>query len=488
MPPKVLPELSLVLIFLRQGQGWSQADLAGAAGISPNLLNDYEHGRKKLTRARLEHLISFMGLPPGRIDATLACLQGSRASSRAAAAAEDRFGGWRQQIDAVAGRVAMLAEGFARSALSLLTVEGEALHARQQADFLWQRLKRYPPAQRRALVEDTAKYRTWALCERVAKESVALAPNHPKQALEMAELARLIAELVPGDTLWRSRLQGYAWAHVSNARRVCSDLPGADTAMTRAWKLWEAGAGGDPGLLNKAWLPGLESALRKEQRRFPEALRRVDEALVLDTGELRGEILIAKANIHKSLGDPQASMAALNEAARLIDSDRQPRNAFGLRFNLLEDLCQLGRAEEAASKLSEVRTLAERLNGELDLTRVVWLEGRVAIGLGHHVEARAAFEQVRRTFHQRELAFDFALVSLELSLLFLQESRAAEVRTLAEEMLWIFNAQGVHREALAALRLFCDAAREGTVTIELARRVVQFLHRAQYDPGLRFEK
>jgi len=47
----------------------------------------------------------------------------------------------------------------------------------------------------------------------------------------------------------------------------------------------------------------------------------------------------------------------------------------------------------------------------------------------------------------------------------------AEVRETAAEMLWIFKAQGVHREALAALRLFCEAAKQETATVALARQV-----------------
>ena len=35
MPPEPLPDLSVVLTFLRSGQGWSQADLAEASGKSP---------------------------------------------------------------------------------------------------------------------------------------------------------------------------------------------------------------------------------------------------------------------------------------------------------------------------------------------------------------------------------------------------------------------------------------------------------------------
>ena len=84
-----LPELSLVFHFLREGQGVGQAELGRLAGVSPNLLNDYEKGRKPLHRDRLEHLISFLGLPPEAIDATLARLDANRVASRASGAPGD---------------------------------------------------------------------------------------------------------------------------------------------------------------------------------------------------------------------------------------------------------------------------------------------------------------------------------------------------------------------------------------------------------------
>src|SRR5206468_12696775 len=70
--------------------------------------------------------------------------------------------------------------------------------------------------------------------------------------------------------------------------------------------------------------------------------------------------------------------------------------------------------------------------------------------------------------------------------LLLERWRAAEVKTLAEEMLMIFRTQEVEREALAALRLFCDSAQQESATSELAHRIVKFLHRAQHDPELSF--
>jgi hypothetical protein len=54
-------------------------------------------------------------------------------------------------------------------------------------------------------------------------------------------------------------------------------------------------------------------------------------------------------------------------------------------------------------------------------------------------------------------------------------------------MMWIFSSQGVHREALAALRIFCEAARREAATVELARQVIRFLHQSQHDPELKFE-
>jgi transcriptional regulator with XRE-family HTH domain len=69
----------------------------------------------------------------------------------------------------------------------------------------------------------------------------------------------------------------------------------------------------------------------------------------------------------------------------------------------------------------------------------------------------------------------------------LEEGRTSEVKSLAEEMFWIFDSQGVADEALAAIRLFCEAAKKEEPTAELARRMVAYLQKAQHQPELRFE-
>lgn len=50
----------------------------------------------------------------------------------------------------------------------------------------------------------------------------------------------------------------------------------------------------------------------------------------------------------------------------------------------------------------------------------------------------------------------------------------------------IFHAQDVHREALAALVIFQEAARREELTLQKAREIAAYLREARGNPGLRF--
>jgi transcriptional regulator with XRE-family HTH domain len=488
MSKRILPDLSIALTFIREGQGWSQTDLAKAAGTSPKVINDYEAGRKPPKRERVEYLVGFMDVPPERIDEVLSCLHGNRAASSPPRNPGDAFARSRRRIEATASVSGRATADFVRSQLLYLTVEGEGLYARQRAELLWNRLKKRTPQERRMMVDRARDFQNWALSERVALESIDLAPNHPQESLEAARLSLFIAQKVPGEALWRKRVEGYALTHVSNGLRVCNDLPAMGITIDRARKLWDEGEDGDPGLLNPAVVPWIEAAVRKDQREFRVALKRIDEALMLDQDQLRAKILITKSGILDALGDPEGSTAVLTEAAALIDVRKDPHLAFYLRFNLLSDLCRLGRAAEADCKLVEVRQLAEKIGGQLELVRLIWLSGSVAAGLGRHAEAQVAFEQVRREFASRKLGYDYALVSLDLALVFLEQHRHGDVRRLATETLEIFRRLEVVLEAVKALQIFYEAAKREIATADLARKVSRFLLRVQHDPGLQFER
>jgi tetratricopeptide (TPR) repeat protein/transcriptional regulator with XRE-family HTH domain len=472
-------DTSIVLRYLRETLGWSQVRLEKTAGLPAHTVNDYESGQKELRRGKLELVIAHMGLGPGRIDTALAEMEAVRADARTDPG--DPSTARTRKIEAIAAKVGRLAAGFARAALHLLTLGGETVHAQDRADVLWRQLKRCPAEDRLMMVEEDRRFRTWGLCVLVVWKSLAAAPNHPKEALALAELAVHISGLVPGVKEWSWRLEGFALAALTNAHRVCNDLPAARKARVRARRLWEDGEPGDPGLLNPALLPWIEAALHRADRELPQALQRIEEALALDDGELRGKILLTKANIHDILDKPEASIRAIQEAIPLLDFEREPRLAWAVCHNLVLNLLHLGRAEEAREGLPEVRRLAEQLGGELDLHRVVWVEARVEAACGNLKEATKRFDQVRAAFTRPELSYDHALVSLDLSAVLLEQGETRRVRTIANEMAAIFRSQQVSSEALAALRVFCEAARREAATAEQARQMARLLQRAQTD-------
>jgi tetratricopeptide (TPR) repeat protein len=485
MPKDVVPDNGIALWFIRRGQGWSQARLAAAAEMSPSLLNEYEQGRRTLTRARLVSLAGLMDQGAEVIDASLERLQANRGAAGAGSGpfTEQRRG------EAAVARLGRLATEFGRGVITILSVEGVVRQARDEARRLWARLEAWEPDQRLTLVEESTEFRTWALCELVAAKSIEAAPSSPAEALELARLALSIAEHCPYEERLRQRTEGYAWFHVANARRVTNDLRGSEAALIKAAKLWKDGASADPGYFNVAIPLALEANIRKAQRRFPEALKRMEEALKADKGDLRGKLLLTKSQILRALGDIEASTEVLHEAIPHIDSDRDPRTALGVRCQFLRNLCLQGRAAEAEPRFPAVQALAERLGQEMDLLQVSVLNARIAAGCGRAEEAEEGFEQARRKFFAQKprLVLDYAQVSMDLALLLLEQGRMPEARTLAEQMKWIFSSQGIETEALAALRIFCEAARREVATVDLARRVIRFLHQAKHDPGLKFE-
>ena len=103
----------------------------------------------------------------------------------------------------------------------------------------------------------------------------------------------------------------------------------------------------------------------------------------------------------------------------------------------------------------------------------------MAAGQGRADEAIVSLEQACRDFAALKLPYDTALASLDLAVLWLKAGHAARVRELAVEMEAIFRANKIHREALAALTLFWEAAKGEVVTVELVRQVIGEVEKAK---------
>lgn len=490
MPRAIPPQLSLALTYLRAARGWTQQDLASAAGVPSQVVCDYEKGtRRTLPREALEKLVAHMGYAPEDVSLALLFLGGlspagqeERLSPVGSSPAEVR------RARRIAARVGLTETSRMYRQLLDLGRARRVEQARRKAARQWEALRRLTPAGRRELVERSPALQHWALVELLCAESERAAADQPEPALELARLALRVADLTPGEDALRARLQGYAWPFVANAERVGGDLVAAEASFATAWRLWCAGAAAAPAPLGAWRLHDLEASLRRDQRQFAAALDCLERALAAAPVEATGRILLKKAYTLEQADQAEAALATLQAAAPLVDSAGEPRLRWGVDLNLTLILAHLGRYEEAEARLPALSELTFELGNRLDLARMLWVSGRVAAGLHKREQALAAFDQAKREFEEEDAnAYDTALISLDIAILLLEEGRTAEVAVLAEQMLAIFSSRRVPREALAALRLFCQAAQGGSATAAEARRLLSLLEKARRERTLRSE-
>jgi transcriptional regulator with XRE-family HTH domain len=275
IPPSMLAEVALTVRLLRWLSGWTQKELAARSGVAESSICRYEGGSQVPSPQTLARLCGAVDIPVAVIDGVLRPALREVLTIRAGIGP----GGFSNRAQALADEWLRALAVIFRPQLELMVHEILASSRgpwaedrqpsesdRQEAAELWAVLRDSSRGERELLLEETREYRGWAVCELACEESLRAASQSVERALEYAELAVEIARLAPGEDRFRQRLQGYAEAHLANARRVQGKLREAEAAFERARALWEAGASGDSGLLSEARIRGLEASLCADQR------------------------------------------------------------------------------------------------------------------------------------------------------------------------------------------------------------------------------
>ena len=350
---------------------------------------------------------------------------------------------------------------------------------RQSCSALLRELTSLSPSEQTEAVSSQSRFHSLALCEHVLEASRHASFEDPKAGKDLAELGLQIARNldpdVYGDQIVKD-LCGRAWSELGNAFRVSSDLGSAERSLLKAGAcLLESY---DP--LEKARFFNIKAVLRKDQRRFKEALGLRERAIAIyrrfeDMHHL-GLSLCSKGSDLLEMAEPELAAVALHEAVGLIDPVADPRLFLAAHHNLATALVLQERYLEATEAFSKF----ERLYRD-DLwsqARRQWLRGRIAAGLGQLKKAEEAFRTAREGFRVHDIPYDFALVSIELALVYARQNRTTEVKQLAAEMVPIFRSRHIHREALAALTLFRQAVEQENITVGTLRKIIDRLERA----------
>jgi tetratricopeptide (TPR) repeat protein len=343
-------------------------------------------------------------------------------------------------------------------------------------------------SERMHLVERArGRFRSPSLVKLLLSESHQRIPGEPAEAFALAELARRVANQNP-------RMPAYfdfyvlATAAMANARRAGGDLQEANQLFVLVRQVITEHGVTDPAVV--ARVDDLLGSLRKDQRRFGEAEK------LLKRAAMQFELVHAHDDAARALINLGAVYNHQKDLDRAIETTRSALNLLGphaeLRlhlcghYNLAFYLTEAGRFDEAAELLELDEALFRQFPEPWTQLRLLWLRGDITAGQGDLATAERCYVETRDGFVAQGIGYDAAMVSLDLAALYLRQGRTSDVRRIAEEMIPLFQAQDVHREALAALALFQEAARQDRLTVEKTLEVAAYLREARNEPGLRF--
>ena len=398
---------------------------------------------------------------------------------------------------------AMLDRVFAR----VIQAEGAAEAGRRRANGLAEELMQYPPAHQRLLVHNSARFRDRRLCESFLATSHKSGFQDPARSVHFARLAVEVVERLaqdpeaedsfqlprtsPGDEHPNDLMAGLrarAWAQLGNALRTQADLEGAASAFDAADGVLAAHPRIGP--IDKARVLDLKASWCREVGQLDTAERLLDRVIAiyrrLGQSSLLGHALSQKAMVLTDCGRARESTTLLRRALALIDQREDPRRCLRVRHNLIMALLADDRPREAFALLFHTRPLYLKAGDRPTLLRLRWLEGRVAHALNRIDQAEAAYREVREAFVELGMPYDAALVTLDVASVLAQLGKTADLRQLAIEMMAFFESRQIHREAMAAFLLFCEAARQERAGVGLVREISTFLQRARNAPNMKF--
>jgi tetratricopeptide (TPR) repeat protein len=328
---------------------------------------------------------------------------------------------------------------------------------------------------------------SWGLCESLISRSQACRYQDPEQMILLAERAVSVAENLDAMEYGRelaADLRARAYAELSNAYRVADDLDAGERMLRRASD-WSAKGTQDPLLL--ARIMRLAAAQRGAQRRFPEALALLDAVYTLyerhGDRSNAGRALISKGLYTGYSNDPEKAIQFLIAGLAMINPASDPKLVLSAVHNLVNFLTDCGHFHEARRILRRSRKSYFAAADRLNLIKLRWVEGKIALGLGEHDRAETAFRDAQTRFGRAGLGYHAALVSLDLTAVLLERGETATARELVEQTITIFRSRRIAREALAALLLLRHSLDAERSSIGLLQMVRVYLKRVEMRPA-----
>jgi len=353
------------------------------------------------------------------------------------------------------------------------------------------RLLRLPKEDRAPKIRRAFKrYRSPVLVELLLEASLERLPVDAEDAHHLADLAQMVLHQCVGSARVND-LRVLCLAHLAIASKAMGDLEVAEQKFRTARHLLEDLPAPHPHV--QADLARMEGSYRKDRRQLERSETLLTKAItlyeLLDDASRTALSRLVLAGTQFYAGAVDEAVATTNAALTALNSRTYRRLFLMGRYNLTLFLAESGRSKEAAIRLKADLTLYRAASSSwpnVDL-HFHWLAGKIQRGLANHGQAEEHLVRARDGFAERGTAYDAILVCLDLGLVLAAERRYEELSELADLMISGLAAQGLHDEAMAAVSLAAEAARERRLTEKVVREVSHFLQFSRHDPALKWE-
>lgn len=328
-----------------------------------------------------------------------------------------------------------------------------------------------PEAFQKANVGGRLVFETKAAVRHLCAASRMLTDSNPKFAQRIAADAARIAHRAGWPLLRADALVELGWALIR-----LDKLPKAEEILVAAEQALHAS--GENDVYGKAIVWYSRAAVARELRRFDQALefsqkaaavfQHVDSRMLSATMSMTANVLFAK----RRFAEAAAMMDKLLASSRL-DAERDLR-AMALH-NAGAMHLRAGHDDAAMKMLSEAAALFEQLGQDTWVAKSDWLLAALLTRFGTPHEAAEGLDRARSELRRLGLTQEAALAGLDLAealLLIEEKHRAAEV---CKEVVLVFTAAEMQREADRALAYIREAVGRGTATPSQVREVRLFL-------------
>ncbi len=323
------------------------------------------------------------------------------------------------------------------------------------------------------IVLDRQKYWDPGFAELFFEYTEDLIFRDPQAALHVARVARRLAHVISDEETAQGRLQGRerlvkGHSLVGSAYRASGRSAEAERAYRPALRLCRK-PDVSPSCRGELYLR--LAILLAAQKKFDRGLCYSDRAErnfnADENSELLGQVLATRGVIYIWANRFPEAVSVLGKA--LGSYKLGDRFEFSSALNLAHAVSESDDPkglEEAQTQLRRARQLAGPRRS-VQKSMFYWIEGRIYVRRGSTERAERSYRKALQGFVKFQTPYEIALVGLDLSSLFRFSKRWAELEELAAETYRRFRELQEDAEALAALKLWLEAAQARSLTIDM---------------------